>query len=437
MEWWATLSIIGGLLLIFLISGVPVAFAFMSVNIIGFFFWFGGMDGIYLLVPSAYGGIVTFTYLAIPLFVLMGEVLFQTGLAGMIIDNLGKWVGKIPGVLSIIGVASGTVFAMMSGSSVSGVAVFGSVLTPEMRRRGYNNVMIYGPILGAGSLAVIIPPSVLTVLLATLSQQSVGKLLIASIIPGFILAALYGAYILTRAYLQPHLAPPFAPPKVSWGERISSLGAILPLTSIIFIVLGLVFFGIATPSESAALGATGAFILAAAYRRLTWAAAKKSLLTAIEITVMLLMIFMSASAFSQLLAITGVIKALTEIALSAAVPSIVIVIIMQAMMVIMGMFIDDVSMVMICIPLFFPIIRAFGFSDMWFGILLLVNMELGSVSPPFGLLLFALKGVVPDATMADIYRASIPFVVLIIILLALVLAFPQLVIWLPGLMIRR
>lgn len=434
MEWWANLSIMGVLLIAFLLSGVPVAFAFMSVNLIGFFVWFGGISGLYLLVPSGFGSIVTFTYMAIPLFVLMGEVLFQTGLASMAIDNLSEWVGKIPGALSLIGVVSGTVFAMMSGSSVGGVAMFGAVLPPEMRQRGYKNEMIYGPIMAAGSLAVIIPPSVLTVLLAALSQQSVGKLLIATVIPGLILAGFYAAYIIMRAFWQPHLAPPFAPPKVTWRKRIMGLGVVAPLSSIIFIVLGFVFLGIATPSEAAALGATAAFILAAAYRRLTWVAMKKALLTSIEITAMLLMVFMSAGAFSHLLAFTGVIKVLTEIAVSVPFPPIFIIIIMQLIMLVMGMFIDDVSMVMICIPLFFPIIRTLGFSPMWFGVLMLVQMELGSLTPPFGLLLFTLKGVVPNASMADIYRAAIPFVLLIVMLLVLLLVFPQLVTWLPGLM---
>ncbi|MFC1955135.1 TRAP transporter large permease subunit [Chloroflexota bacterium] len=435
MEWWGTLLIIFALLLAFLLTGVPVAFAFMSVNIIGFFIWFGHIPGLYLLVPTAYSGTANFGYVAIPLYVLMGEVLFHTGLASMMIDNMAKWVGKVPGILSLLGVAGGTIFAMMSGSSVGATATFGAVLTPEMRRRGYQNEMIYGPIMAAGSLAVLIPPSVITVLVATVSQQSVGKLLIASVVPGFILSALYVGYILVRGYLQPHLMPVFTPPKVTWGERMVALATTLPLALIIFVVLGLVFFGVATPSESAALGATSAIILAAAYGRLSWSVMKKALLAAIGVTVMLLMIFMSASAFSQLLAFTGVIKALSYIALSAPVPSIVIIIIMQAILAVLGMFIDDISMIMITIPLFFPIIRVLGFSDAWFGILLLVQMELGSITPPFGLLLFTMKGVVPGSRMEDIYRSALPFCLLVVILLILILIFPQLATWLPNLML--
>ena len=434
MEWWGILIIIGGILLSLFLSGIPVAFAFLTLNIIGLTVWMGGIENLRLLLPSAYRSTGVFTFVAVPLFIFMGETLFQTGLARLMVDNLAKWVGKIHGSLSLIAIAAGTLFAMMSGSAVSGVAVFGSTMAPEMKRRGYGKEMIYGPILGSGGLAVIIPPSILTVVVATLSRQSVGKLLIASIIPGFILAGLYAIYILIRGRLQPHLAPVFAPPGVTWGERIKALVAISPLSILIFLVLGLIFLGIATPSEAAALGATGAIVLAAAYRRLTWQALKKTLSATVMVTGMVFMIVMSAIAFSQLLAFTGVARELGNLAATLPVPSILIVIAMQLAMIFMGMFIEDISMVMICIPIFFPIITNLGFDPMWFGILMVINMEMATISPPFGLLLFTLKGVVPDATMADIYRAGIPILLLIMMLLALLIAFPPLATWLPGLM---
>jgi len=434
MEWWVVLIIIVGLVLAFFLSGMPVAFAFLSLNIIGFAVWFGGIGGIQLLVPSAFSCIATFTFVCIPMFIFLGEILFQTGLASLMIDNLAMWVGRIPGSLSLVAIGTGTLFAMMSGSAVSGTALFGSTLVPEMRRRGYSKEMCYGPILGAGSLATIIPPSILVVVVATLSRQSVGGLLIATIVPGFILAGLYAIYVLVRARLQPHLAPAFAPSHITWGRRIKALAVISPASILIFLVLGLIFLGVATPSEAASLGATGALVLTAAYGRLTWSGLKKALWATLGVTTMVFMICMSAAAFSQLLAYTGVVKGLSSLAGSLPIPPILIVAAMQVVMIFMGMFIEDISMAMICIPIFFPIIRALGLDPMWFGILMLVNMEMAIISPPFGLLLFTLKGVAPEATMADIYRAGLPFILLILILLVTLIIFPTLVTWLPGLM---
>ncbi|MBI4286763.1 MAG: TRAP transporter large permease subunit [Chloroflexi bacterium] len=434
MDWWIVLIIVGGLLMAFFFSGMPVAFGFLSLNVIGILVWMGGIEQLRLLVPSAFASVGVFTLVVVPLFILMGEVLFQTGLVKLIIDALSKWVGRVRGSLSLIAIGAGTIFAMMSGSAVSGVAVFGSTLAPEMRTRGYRNEMIYAPLMAAGSLATMIPPSVLAVVVATLSQQSLGKLLIAGVIPGLLLAFLYAAYILGRCYIQPHLAPSFAPPKVTWGERLKGLLVIAPLAIIIFLVLGIIFLGIATPTESAALGATGSLILAAAYRRLTWQTLKKSFLGTVSVTAMVFSILISANAFSQLLAYTQVLSEMSALATSLPVPPIVIVIIMQLIMFIMGMFIDSFSMGMIAVPLFFPVIRVLGLDPLWFGLLMMVNMEAGTVSPPFGIVLFTLKGVVPDATMGDIYRAGIPVFLCIAVLLILVLLVPPLATWLPSFM---
>ena len=431
MEWWLILSVIVALLLALFMTGVHVAFAFMFMNIIGFYLWVGGLESLKLLVPSAFEGIAHFTLVTVPLFILMGEVLFHTGLANMLINNLSKWVGRIPGSLSLLSIGGGTVFAMMCGSAVSGVAVFGSTLVPEMRKHGYANQMIYPSILGAGSLATVIPPSILIVLIATLSRQSVGDMLLAGIIPGFILASFYFIYFVVRALLQPHLAPPLGGVRASWAERLKSLAAIAPLSLLIFLVLGVIFLGVATPSEAAGLGAMGAVVLAACYGMLTWTGLKTALMSSIKVTAMILMIVMSASAFGKLLAFTGVARELVAVATHLPVAPIMIVIIMQLILLVMGTVIEDISILLITIPLFFPIITALGVDPLWFGILMLINMEIAIVSPPFGLLLFTLKGVAPGATMADIYRSTLPVCLIILLLLVLLMIFPELVTWLP------
>ena len=435
MEWWVLLIIVLGVLMALFLSGLPVAFAFLTFNIIGIVIWMGA-DSLHLMAVAILPNIGLFSFVTVPLFILMGELLFRTGLTELIITAIGKWLGKVRGSLSLAGVAAGTLFAMMSGSSISGVAVLGSTLIPEMRAKGYSKEMSIGPILGAGGLAMIIPPSILCVMVAILAQVNVGKLLIAGVIPGLILAGFYVVYILVRAHLQPHLAPSFAPPQVSWNERFKALAVASPLVIIIFLVLGLIFMGITTPSEAAATGAAGTLLLAIAYRKLTWLKLKAAILESALITGMVFMILLSSATFSQLLAYTGTSGALAASATGAVVPPIVMVIIMQLVMILLGMFVDVVSIIMITIPIFFPIIRALGFDPIWFGILMLVNIEMAEFSPPFGLLNFVMKGVVPDASMGDIVKSGIPFFLMGLVLLGVMLVAPSVVTWLPGLMGR-
>ncbi|MBI4286388.1 MAG: TRAP transporter large permease subunit [Chloroflexi bacterium] len=436
MEWWISLIIIGGLLLAFLFSGIPVAFAFLALNMIGYWVFVGGAKSIQLLVPSAFGNIGIFTLVPLTMFILMGEVMFQAGLVKIVIDNLGKLMGRLRGSLSILGIASGTVFAMMSGSSISGVAMFGSTLAPEMKKRGYQSAMIYGPILAAGSLAMMIPPSNMAIIIATLSQQSVGAILIAIVIPGFILAGIYFTYIVVRCWLQPNLAPAFGLARISRGEKIRSVVVVMPMSLVIFMTLGLIFLGVSTPSEAAALGATGSFIVAALYGRLTWGTVRKTLWETVKVSAMIFTIVMSASAFSELLAYSGVIRELGRVATSAPVPPIVIVGIMMVVMLLMGCFIEALPMVMILVPIFFPVIRTLGLNPIWFAVLMMLNTEIGGLTPPFGIYIFTLKGVAPEVPMTELFRAAIPIFFLLLVEIILLLLIPPLTTWLPGLMLK-
>jgi len=261
MEWWAYLAIILGLLSAFFLSGLPVAFSFTLFNFIAAFFWMGGTKAFSMLTLSAFSSVASFPLVAVPLFILMGELLFHSGVITVVLDAAGKWIGGVRGSLSLVAVAAGTLFGTMSGSAMSGVAVLGSTLAPEMRRRGYSKEMSLGPILGSGCLAMIIPPSILAVLLGSLAQIPVGELLISGIVPGLILAGLYALYILVRVRVQPTMAPAFATGDPTWGEKIRALVSVLPVGIITLMVWGVIFFGIATPSEAAAIGVLGALIV--------------------------------------------------------------------------------------------------------------------------------------------------------------------------------
>ncbi|MFC2013664.1 TRAP transporter large permease subunit [Chloroflexota bacterium] len=435
MDWWVSLVIIFGSLILLFSTGIPVAFGFMVINVVGVFIFWGGEVGLRQLTLSMFDSVTTFTLLPFPLFVLMGEILFQAGLAGRGIEAIDKLLGRLPGRLSLLSVASGVLLAALTGSSMASCAVLGSLLVPEMEKRGYKKTMTIGPILGSGCLAIMIPPSGLAVLTASLALISVGGLLMAGIIPGLIMAALFAGYIVIRCWLQPSLAPSYRVPPIPLAHKVGSAARdILPLGFVIFLVIGLIFLGIATPSEAAATGALGSFILAACYRSLNWEIVKRSVLSATKVAGMIMIILAGSTAFSQVLVFSGGTAALIKVTAGLTLPPIVIIISMMAVLIFLGCLMDQVSMLMICLPIFMPVIQVLGFNELWFGLLLLINVEMGTISPPFGMTLFVMKGVAPpDTTTGDLYRGAIPFLIIDLIVMGICMAFPQTALWLPSL----
>ena len=436
MEWQLALLLIIGTLIVMMVLGLPVAFCFMLVNLLGVYIFWGGLIGLEQLILSIFESLTSFTLMPLPLFVLMGEVMFLSGIAPNMLDALDKWLGRLPGRLGLLAVGGGTIFATLSGASMASVAMLGSTLAPEMEKRGYKKPMSLGPILGSGGLAIMIPPSVLAVLLGAIGRISVGKILIAIIIPGLLMAGLYTTYIVGRCRLQPSIAPAYDVTVPPLSERLLAiLKYVLPLGLILFLVIGVMFVGIATPSEAAALGALGCFFLAFLYRRLTWEMVKKSFAGTVRITVMIFIIITAALAFAQILAFSGASRGLIELALGLPLPPILIIVVMMVVLLILGTFMDVVAMMLVTIPLYMPVIHALGFDPVWFAVIMLLNLEMADVSPPFGLGLFVMKGVAPaDTTMGDIYRSVLPFLGCDLIAMILIIAFPTLALWLPGLM---
>ena len=408
----------------------------MLINVVGVFVLWGGITGLHQLILSIFQSVTIFTLLPIPLFILMGEVMFHSGMGVNLLDALDKWMGRLPGRLGLLAVGGGTLFSTLTGASMGSVAMLGSTLVPEMEKRGYKKPMSLGPILGSGGLAIMIPPSSLAVLLGAIGEISVGRILIAIIIPGLLMAALYAIYIIGRCWLQPSIAPSYeVPPALLLEKVIASVRYVLPLGFVIFLVVGVIFLGIATPTEAAATGTLGTFILAAAFGRLNWEVVKKSIGGAFEITVMIFMIITGATAFSQILAYTGASEGLTEFTIGLPLAPILIIIAMQVVLLFMGMFMSVVGIMMITLPIFVSVVTALGFNPVWFAVIYLLNMEMATTSPPFGLSLFVMKGVAPaDTTMGDIYRAALPFLYCDTIAMALIIAFPTIALWLPGLM---
>ena len=423
MEWWLIIILIFGSLLVLFATGMPIAFAFLLVNVAGVFLFWGGEAGLRQLIMSISGSLATFVLVPVALFILMGEVMFRSGIGVDLIDVVDKWLGRLPGRLGIVAVGAGTIFSIMSGASMASTAMLGSLPVPEMEKRGYKPPMSLGPILGSGGLAIMIPPSGLAVLLAALAEISVAEILIGGIIPGLLMALFYAIYIIGRCVLQPSLAPSYDIPHIPILEKlIMTAKHLLPIGFIIFMVLGLILLGVVTPSEAAATGALAAFILAAAYKRLTWEVAKQSILSSIEITVMIFMIISGAKAFSQVLAFSGAGAGMLKFAVGLPLSPVMFIIVMQGVLLILGMFMSVIAVMMITIPIMFPIIEALGFEPVWFGLLLLLNIEMASTSPPYGLNLFVMKGVAPPHTkMSDIFRAAIPFLVCDLLVMALMI----------------
>ncbi|MGE0744242.1 MAG: TRAP transporter large permease subunit [Rhodospirillales bacterium] len=436
MTWYVALLLQMGGLLALLMLGLPVVFAFLAVNIVGALFFLGGEPGLAQLVRNAVDAVTTFTLTPIPLFLLMGEVMFHTGLAHKAIDAVDKLIARVPGRLSLVAVVSGTIFSALSGSTLANTAMLGSTLLPEMRRRGYEPKIAMGPILGTGGIAMLIPPSALAVILASLAMISVADLLIAGILPGIVMATLFFGYVIVRCWLNPALAPGYDVGHLTLGERLRPLFVnVVPLLGIFVVVVGSILGGLASPTESAALGAVATVVAAAAYRVLTWRSIMVSLRETAKVSVMILFIICASITYSQILAFSGATDGLLEIVKGLDLTPIWLVIGMLTILLFLGTFMDQLSMMMITIPFFMPLVATAGVDPVWFGLMMLIALEIGFTTPPFGLLLFVMKGVAPpDITMRQIYWAAAPFIGLEVATIALVMIFPGIALWLPSLL---
>ncbi|MDP2268247.1 MAG: TRAP transporter large permease, partial [Deltaproteobacteria bacterium] len=395
---------------------------------------FMGSAGFENIALHIFTGLSSFVLAPVPLFILMGEVMYHSRLADSTLDVLDRWIGKVPGRLGVLAAASGTLFAATSGSSMANTAMLGTVLLPEMRKRGYSVKMSVGPILGSGGLAILIPPSALAVVLASIAQISVGKLLVAGVIPGILLGVMFCAYIILMAVLRPEQAPPYPVPRTSLAEKLYlTVKHLVPVAFIIFMVIGFIILGLATPTEAAASGAIATVLVSIAYGRLNRQMIMASLKGTVEISVMVFMIIAASKTFSSVLAYTGASSGLTNLVQGTSLHPILVLIAMQLIVALLGCFMEGVSIMMIALPVFMPIVTVLGFDPVWFGVLFLINIELGQLSPPFGMLLFVMKGVAPpDVKMEEIIWSAVPYMIFDILVMALIIVWPNIALWLPS-----
>jgi tripartite ATP-independent transporter DctM subunit len=434
MEWYWAAVLLFGLGIGLMMLGIPVAIAFFGTNIVGAVLFMGGGQGIAQVINNGFGGMTNFALVPIPMFMLMGELFYHTGLATRCFNAADKLLGNVRGRLAYVTLIGGTAFAGPAGSSMGACALLGSLMVPEMMRRGYNKYLSIGPIMGVGGLAVIIPPSALTVLLATLGRTDVGDLLIAGIVPGFVLSLMYGVLIWGWTVVDPDAAPRYVAPPASMGEKLRLIFVdVVPMVGVIAFSVVIMLTGWSTPTEAAALGAVSVIALAACYGTMTVKAFIKSVDGALRVTVMAFLIIFGSATFAQMLAFTGASSGLMNWAIGFDVTPMAMLFVMIGVILFLGCFMDQLSMMLLTAPIFFPLAKTLGFDLTWFGLIMLLALEIGYTTPPFGLLLFVMKGVAPKGTtMREIYLAGMPFIACVLLLILLIILFPPLATWLPS-----
>lgn len=435
MPWYEILLLMVGGITLLITFGVPVPLAFMGANVISAYFVMGGFAGVIQVAVNATASVSVFVLVTIPMFVLMGELFFRTRIVVRVFDTLEMALGRIPGRLAYLTVAVGTMFSALIGSSMANTAMLGSLLVPEMTKRGYKSHMAMGPIMGTGGLAMIIPPSGLAVLLGSIANVDIGRLLIAGVIPGIALAVSYALLILLQVHFDPTAAPAYEVSRPPMREILRAFVVhVLPMGLVIFCVVGLIFLGWAGPTESAAFGVLAVLVLAACMRRLTLDAFMQSVRGTVRVTSSLFLIIVGSSTFSQILAFSGASSGLINFATALHTTRLEMLLIMFGVLLILGCLMDSASILLLTVPIFFPLAASLHFDLVWFGILVLISLEMSGLTPPFGMSLFIMLSVAPrGTTFAKVVRSGLPYLLCDFIVVGLLIAFPKMATYLPSL----
>ena len=477
MEWYLALVLLLGTVCVAMFLGLPVAFAFFVANVLGTALFINGDVGL-VLMPLEFHNAIKFSLAPIALFLLMGEILLQTGVAFKAIGAIDRLIARVPGRLAVVSIVGGTVFSSLSGSTIANTAILGSVLLPDMMKRGYQPSMAMGPIMAVGGIAMLIPPSALAVLLASLAEQSVAQLLIAGIVPGILMAVLFFGYVVGRCAINPELAPAYEAETDLFGQAVTvslnfggrswlswtytgryrrvvnrilpSVLYVLPLFVIFVVVVGSIFFKLASPTEAAGLGCMASLGVCYVFRvfknkiqvsgiegaDFDWRAIVKALLETAKINTMILFIIAGSLVFSQALSNSGATQGLLQYIATMNLTPLTVVIMMMLVLLFLGAFMDQVSMLLLTLPFFLLSSQSlqivFNIDVIWLMVLMLITMEISLLTPPFGLLLYVMKGVAPfDVTLGQVVRAALPFILIELMVLILLIFVPEVATWLP------
>lgn len=431
MEPWLATVLLFGLLLAGIAIGVHIAFVLTGLGIL-FTLWLWGPQGLLMIISTAYGKGTDFILVALPLFLLMGYFLEVSGVADELYEMMNRWVGHIPGGLASGTIFVGAIFAAMAGISGAAIVSMGLVALPSMMKRHYDKRLTLGAICAGGALGILIPPSIVVIIYSSLTGESVTRLYSACLIPGLLLTLMHITYISVRSFLQPHLAPPVRA-RFTWREKIDSLKAVVIPIIVIMLVLGTMYLGVCTPTEAAGIGTLGVVVSCALRGKLTWDNVKKAAQGTFTVSSMVLWIIFGSFCFGRAYSIAGAADLITNMVVGLQIPPMSFIWAMLLILFVLGMFMGTAEICVLTTPIFLPILHSLGFDPVWYGVLFVINAEMGLLSPPFGMTLFWLKGVAPpDITMGDIYSSVWPFIGVQAACLFLVMYFPQIAMWFPS-----
>ena len=443
---WLTLLMFGSLMML-LMAGLPLAFVTGGLGVV-FLFLFGDWQTLNILPSRIFPYMTNFQLSAIPLFIFMAAMLERAGLIEQLFDVIYKLLGGLRGGLATATIVASTILAAMVGVIGATEVTMGIIALPAMLRRHYDPELAAGSILAGGTLGILIPPSILAILFAVVAQQSVGELFVGAVLPGLLLSGLYIAYVTARSYMNPAVGPALPiDERVSNREKVRLLGNVVAPISLVVLVLGVIFAGVATPVEAAGIGTFGALVVAALHRRLTWTAVREAAVTTLKASSMVLWIIFGASIFVGFYILNGGQAFVTNAIVGTGFGAYGILLIMMILLIVLGMFLDWVGILLLAVPIFIPIMNSLSFDGLlglpgvapselplWFGVVYMINMQMSFLSPPFGYALFYLKSVAPpEISLAMIFRAAIPFLFLQALGLTICILFPEIILWLPRL----
>ena len=421
------------LLLIFLLLGLPLSFTLGGVSVF-FMYITWGPAAFYMVAAQSWGAMEKFTFIGLPLFIFMAMILEKSGVANDLYEMMYLWFGSVRGGLAVGTVVICAIFSAMCGISGAAVVTMGTIALPSMLKRGYSKYLALGCINSGGGWGILIPPSVIMILYAVMAEESVGRLFAGGVFPGLLMLVLVSTYIIIRCYFQKNLAPALpSEDQGDWIRKLKAAKAVFLPALIVFMVLGSIIFGVTTPTEAAGIGVLGSIISSLIYRRLTWQVIKEACLRTLQLSGMIIWILIGAYCFTSAYHGMGADQLVIDLMTKIPGGRWASIIFIQVVIFLMAMVLDPVGIMMLTVPVFLQVIKIHGFDPLWFGILFVINMEIGYMTPPFGFNLFYLKGIVPKGiTMADIYRSVIPFTIVESTGLALVMIFPEIALWLPN-----
>jgi C4-dicarboxylate transporter DctM subunit len=424
-------AVLIGSLFFVLSMGLEVSLSLGFVGLVGLILLKGWTAGISIIGSICWSNGSSFSLVALPLFIFMSAILLHAGIGSSLYTAVTRWVSFLPGGLAVASIFACAIFAAVSGSSVATAATIGLIAIPEMEKRGYQRELIYGSLAAGGTLGILIPPSIPMILYGVMTETSVGQLYMAGVIPGIILSIIFAAYIIIRCMLRPELAPRNGVEEVTWRDRAQSLFEAAPVVLLIFVVLGGMYLGVVTPTEAAALGASVSIILAWIYRRLTWKIIANSFKDTISPTSMVCLIIVLASIFSHVIALIGAPKAIFRVITGLGLPAWAVFGLIFLLLILIAYALEELSVMIIMLPFLFPLVTGLGFDPIWFGVIMIIWLEMGFITPPVGLNLFVIQGIAKGSTMKQVAWGSTPYVIMMILFVILLSFFPDIALWLP------